>query len=207
MAAARHTRSCLIGNRGLPEADILHVAAKETDLLPVVVHEHLLYRAGDGEKVRGIGLEMDLRHTVDEPVEAAGGDVFQKSGRFVFGADHRNHLVAGVELVDDVREVLRWMLQIRIHEDEAITRGIVESGGHRRLMAEIPGEVQHAHVSRITGGQIIQDLAGPVTGAVIHENELVTPALRRERLPVFSGRLVEGLQSGLLVISRNHQAQ
>ena len=38
-------------------------------------------------------------------------------------------------------------------------------------MAEIPGEVQHAHMSRIAGGQIIQDLAGPVAGAVIYEDE------------------------------------
>ena len=110
VAAARHTRGCLIGNRGLPEADVLHVTAEETDLLPVVFREHLLYRAGDGKEVRGIGLQVDLRHAVDEPVEAAGGDVFQKPGRFVFGADHGDYLEAGIELVDDVSEVLRRML-------------------------------------------------------------------------------------------------
>ena len=207
MAAARHTRGCLIGNRGLPEADVLHVATEETDLLPVVFREHLLYRAGDGEEVRGIGLEMDLRHAVDEPVEAAGGDVFQKPGRFVFGADHGDHLVAGVELVDDVGEVLRRMLEIRIHEDEAVARSVVESGGHRRFVPEIPGEVQHAHMGHIAGSQIIQDLRSPVAGAVVHEDELVIPALRRKRLPIFSGRLIEGLQSGLFIISGNHQAQ
>ena len=98
------------------------------------------------------------------------------------------------------------MLQIRIHKDQGIAIGMVQSGGHGRLMTEVPGKAEKPNMHRILCRQLPQNLQCAIPGAVIHKQEAVVPAQRSEFRAAGACDPVEFRKPGLLIVGRNHYA-
>jgi len=49
--------------------------------------------------------------------------------------------VAGAELIDDARNLLGGILQIRVERDDPATAYDREAGDDRRVLAEVPGQL------------------------------------------------------------------
>ena len=77
--------------------------------------------------------------------------------------------------VDEPGDLLGRILQVAVHHDDDVPGGVVERGGQRRLVAEVPGEGQADDAGVGSGGGGDQ-LEGGVRAAVVDEDDLVGAA-------------------------------
>jgi hypothetical protein len=99
---------------------------------------------------------MALEEGVAVAVGALGGD------------DVVALLIEGNELGEE----FGWVLEIGVHDDDAIAGGAVDTGGDGGLVAEVAGEEDGAEV-RIGMGGGGEEMGGGVGGAVVDEEEFV----------------------------------
>ena len=118
-------------------------------------------------------------------------------------------LAASTHGVDDVRagppalhelgDDLGRVLQVAVHDDHRLARGMVQARRNCRLMAEIAAQVDHREV-RVRLLQLVYQTGRLVAAAVVHEDDLV-------RLPQKVQRLDQPavqLRHVLLLIEQRH---
>ena len=85
----------------------------------------------------------------------------------------RDHVVALFQLLEEVGNLAGIVLQIAVHGQDELARGMVEARGQGRGLAEVAAQLddQHAAVDR---GNLFHQLVGAVVGAVVHQHQLKT---------------------------------
>jgi hypothetical protein len=79
--------------------------------------------------------------------------------------------VARAPLLRHLRDQVRGVLQIRVHEQDGLAGRRLQAGGQRRLLAEVPAQMDRDD-SRIPGGLPVEDFAAAVRGAVVDADDL-----------------------------------
>ena len=96
------------------------------------------------------------------------------------------------------------ILQVDVDRDRRIGVAYVETGGHRRFLAEIARQVDHAD-ARIVLLRHEQAVERRVRAAVVDEDEIEGDALLGQHLGVAVNRLEEGRYRTFLVVDRDDQ--
>jgi hypothetical protein len=115
-------------------------------------------------------------------------------------ASQREHdLVPLLPRLDDPPQVLRVVLEIGIHQDDRVARGVVDPCRQRGVLAEVPRQAERDD-PRVLGAQLREPFEGEVRAAVVDEDELEV-----ERQRVAEGRQlpVQGLEDRLFVEDRD----
>ena len=118
-------------------------------------------------------------------------------------ADGIHHVVPFAPFGDELRQHLRRILQVGIHDDHAVAPGMVQPGADGDLMPEVARELHHRHV-RIVRGEIVHDRQAPIAAAVIHEDDLVIGLGITQHL---GHPLIQHRQVLLFFIDRNDNRQ
>lgn len=81
-------------------------------------------------------------------------------------------VVAGQEDVVHVRQERGRVLHVRVHRGHEVSPGLLESGVEGRLLAEVAGERQPAHLERVTVPVpgLAHEWERIVGGAVVYEH-------------------------------------
>ncbi len=84
-------------------------------------------------------------------------------------------VVALFELFEEVGNVVGIVLQVAVHGENELARGVVETRRQRRGLAEVAAQLddQHAAIDR---GDLFQQLVGAVAGAIVDKDQLKTVA-------------------------------
>ena len=85
---------------------------------------------------------------------------------------------ARVERVEQLRDVLRLVLQVAVHRHDRVAAGAREPGVHRRVLAEVALEAHDAH-ARVALVERAQPREGAVGRAVVDEDRLPVAAVQR----------------------------
>ncbi len=83
----------------------------------------------------------------------------------------RNDVIPLLELLKESGNVIGIVLQIAIHGQNELARGVIESGGKRRGLAKIPAQLHHQHAA-VDRGYLFQQLVRPVARSVVHKHQL-----------------------------------
>ncbi len=141
---------------------------------------------------------------VEETVEAAGGQALHGGvGAAIHPDAVDGVIVTGLPQLDEFEDEGRGILQIHVHGHDGITLGMVQTGGHGRLLAEVAGQVDQGDAG-IAGDGLLDHVAGAVAAAVVDEHDLK---------PVFEGgqfvvyRADEGVYALFLVINGHDQRE
>src|SRR5205085_8664502 len=112
--------------------------------------------AAEEAKVRCVFGDLNLRNQIDDFVEHARRAALEQRE----GADAIANTVDDGEAVfpmrDHLRDQRRRRLEVGVHHDDSVAGGGVESGGERRLMAEVSAEMDDAEL-RIFGAELVED--------------------------------------------------
>ena len=73
--------------------------------------------------------------------------------------------------LDHLEDQLGRVLQVGVDHRDDVAGGVLQAGGERGLVAEVAGEMDHAH-ARVGGGELVEQLGRAVGGAVVDEHEL-----------------------------------
>ena len=119
------------------------------------------------------------------------------------------HVVALEKSSNELRNDLRHILQIAVHDDRGVSADVVERGSQRRLMTEVARE-RHHDDARIFPRHLFQNRHRAVHASVVHKEKLVRPArylvqhdsraphqLRERSLFVVNGNRHRETKSGL----------
>jgi hypothetical protein len=63
------------------------------------------------------------------------------------------------------------VLEVTIHGKDEFTLTVVESGGQRRGLAEIPAQFHHHHAA-IDGSDLLEEQERVILAAIVDENQL-----------------------------------
>ena len=130
--------------------------------------------AAEGPEIGGAAHELDIGDTVDDPVEAIFEEDHDRALApvFLIGGDAVAVWVF-LEIADHVDHDVRSLLQVAVHDGEAVSRRLVQTGEDGRLFSVVAGKVDR--FDRFAGGgdELVQDLRGPVGTAVVDEHEFV----------------------------------
>ena len=63
------------------------------------------------------------------------------------------------------------MLQIAVHRQNELARGMVEAGRQRRGLAKVAAQLDHQHAA-VDRGNLFQQLVGAVARAVVDQHQL-----------------------------------
>ena len=109
-----------------------------------------------------------LRH---QPVRAARWDPPHHEVVDALLAPARHHVVALFQLFQEVRNLVRIVLQIAVHRQDEIARRMIESSRQRRRLSEIAAQLYHQHTA-VHRGNLFQQLVSLVARAVIDQHQL-----------------------------------
>ena len=125
------------------------------------------------ERAAEIG-DVDAREPAQHPVDQARG---QRAAPGVVpgGPPAARHVVARVDRGDELRDVLREVLEVAVHRHDDLAAGPAEAGVHRGVLAEVPLEADHPH-ARVGCVQALERGERAVGGAVVDVDELERPA-------------------------------
>ncbi len=96
--------------------------------------------------------------------------------------------------------LVRVVLQVAVHGQDELARGVVETGRQRRGLAEVPAQLDHQHAA-VHRGNLFQQLVGAVARAVVHQHQLKAVAHLLHHL------LQAGIQDGdvlLFIVKGNN---
>jgi hypothetical protein len=103
--------------------------------------------------------------------------------------------------LDHLADQLRRILEVGVEHRDGIAAGVLETGGQRRLVAEVARQVHDAQ-PRVALGESIEDLGRAIGRAIVDDDQLILEC--RER----AGRArVELLDKIFLVVDRSAYAQ
>ena len=144
-------------------------------------------------------VQFDARHLGHHPI----GDARRQPPRD--GVVHPNlapsarNVITLVEFGEQGRDVFGRVLQVAIHRDHDLTGGLMEPGGKRGGLAEIPPQLHYFQVS-VGFRQVGQQLETVVGRSVVDEDDLIRPPEagqhRRELV-------IERKQGWLFVVNRD----
>jgi dsRNA-specific ribonuclease len=63
------------------------------------------------------------------------------------------------------------VLQVAVHGEDELARGVVETGRQGRGLAEVAAQLDHQHAA-VDRGNLFQQLVGAVVGAVVDQHQL-----------------------------------
>ena len=163
-------RVALVGDGGLGEPHPHGHAAQKARALGH--RQQRVERAAvEQAKVAGVGLEVDLGELVEQLVEPRGGGELE-SGLALARAAHRvDDVGARAPAVDHLDDQLGRVLQVGVDHRDHVAAGVLQSGGERRLVAKVAGQVHDAH-ARVGVGDPVEDLRRAVGRAVVDEHQL-----------------------------------
>ena len=87
----------------------------------------------------------------------------------------RDAVAVGVlfEVADHVDDDVRPLLQVPVHDGEAVARRLVQPREDGGLFPVVAGKMDGLHRLVRSGDEVVQDVRGPVFAAVVDEDELV----------------------------------
>jgi hypothetical protein len=152
-------------------------------------------------EVAGVVRELDPREPREHAVEPArGGDLEARlaGARLAHRVDDVGAASPGGQ---HLRDQLRRVLEVGVDHHDDVAAGVLQPGAERRLVAEVAGE--HDDLDPLVGGgELAEQLAGRVLGAVVDEHQLELDAAERG-----DGPRVERADGVLLVVHRRDDAQ
>ena len=63
------------------------------------------------------------------------------------------------------------VLQVAVHGQDELARGVVEARRQRRGLAEVAAQLDDQHTA-VDRGNLLHQLVSPVAGAVVHQHQL-----------------------------------
>ena len=162
-------RSVIDGQLGDAEAEVVRKHRNEAMALAVQPHvvEHLgPVRLQAAVHVVQLDPRRQPRRGVVDPRDEAPDE------RVVpVALPARDDVEAVVELRQEIRDLGRVVLQIRIHRDDHVAGGDVDSRRERGSLAEVPAQAHDANVE-VCGVEPHELAIGPVRRAVVDEHDL-----------------------------------
>ena len=139
------------------------------------------YPAGDQAVIRMVKHNLHA-HGVQEPVEAFGGEAFEKSIGLSGGTHTVDNLVACVVLTHHLVHGVDVILSVAVDGNGDVTavKRFHQSGQHSVLVTAVAA-LGNAEVMLILFGQLCDQLPGSVPAAVVHEQN---PAVFRDQAKV-----------------------
>ncbi len=83
----------------------------------------------------------------------------------------RDDVVALFELFKEVGDLVGVVLQVAVHGEDELARGVVEAGGQGRGLAEVAAQLDDEHAA-VDRGDLFEKLVGTVAGAIVDEDQL-----------------------------------
>src|SRR5206468_1122043 len=80
-------------------------------------------------------------------------------------------VVSGVDLREELRDVVRVVLHIAVHEHQHVAAAVVDARLDRSRLTEVAPEADDAH-ARFVRGQLPETLGGAIAAAVIDVQDL-----------------------------------
>ena len=162
--------------------------------------EHLHRTPVEEPEISGVPDALELREAPEDAVEQADQRE-PPPGLARSRVAHRvNHVRALVPAAQEGPDQLGRVLKIGVDRDDHIPGRVIEPGGERRLVAEVPCEAHHPY-PRVLLGKGAQPRDGLVGRAVVHGHQLPGDAVQRVAEP-----LVEGVHRLGLVEHRHDHA-
>ncbi len=112
-------------------------------------------------------------------------------------------VVALVELFHEGGNVVGIVLKIAVHGEDELAGGVVETGGERRGLAEVPAQLDHEDAA-VDRGDLFEQFVGAVPGAVVNKHHLKAVG------HLFHYLLQAGVQYGdvfFLIVKRNDDGE
>ena len=85
-------------------------------------------------------------------------------------APSADDVVALFELVEEVGDLLRIVLQIAIHRQDELALRMIEARGQRRGLSEIAPQLDYQHAA-VYRGNLFQQLVGAITRSIVHQHQ------------------------------------
>ncbi len=168
------------------------------------VQRNALDQAGaEGLERAAVVLDRHARHVADQPVGDARGNLARDQLVLAVVAPADDQVEAGVDLLEQQRDIGRVVLQVAVHGDEHVAVRVLDACGHRRSLAVVATELDDAQ-PRIALRDRGRDRDRVVPAAVIDEHHLERPAERSQRL---HDRVVQRPNALLLVVERHDYRQ
>ena len=139
---------------------------------------HLAVQGNVVDDLAAIGLEgrpevvnVDARELRHQPVRAPRGNAPHHEVVDALPAPSADNVVPFFQLFQKQRDLARVVLQIAVHGEDELAFGVIEPGCQRRGLAEVAPQL-HYEDAAVDGGNLFQQPAGAVVGAVIHKHQL-----------------------------------
>src|SRR6266581_6710847 len=122
-------------------------------------------------EVAGIAWNLDTRRTFQQAIECRSGDALEPGVAFAGDPPRTDDVIALFPSLQQLGNELRWILEIRIDDDDRIAERVVEAGGQRQLLAEVSTQIDDGD-TRVALTQIEQQRQAAVGAAVVHVHDL-----------------------------------
>ena len=147
-------RVARVGDRRLGEPDPDGHAAQEAVALGY--REDRVERlAVHQPEVAGVLLQVEPRYPREEAIEPARRRQLEPGLPGAVVPHPVDHVRALAPVLEHFRDQLRRILEVAVNHHDRIPARVLKTCGYRRLMAEVPRKVEHAH-ARIRVGQLIE---------------------------------------------------
>src|SRR6266404_4857232 len=198
----REARRPIVEDRRLLEPEPGHHAADETVRLAQLA-QHVDHAAAHQAEVARVERHLDGDHRGEQPVEPLGGEELEARlpGAGAPAAIH--DLEAFAPAGDHLQHHLGRILQVRVHHHDRLAVRVIEAGGDRGLVAEVPRDGEDA-VSRLARGERAQQLERVVLRSVVDEDHL---CLEAEPLQELLQPRVQSRNHGFFVVDGKDEAQ
>ena len=131
------------------------------------------HRAPEQREIAGVFGKVDLRKRGDDPVEHSIGCA-QKPAFLPGRTACVDDIGACLMMPQEVRDDLRFVLQVGVHQDDGVTGRVIERRSEGRLVSEIPGQDQQAKAG-VPPRRCGQEFTRAVGAAIVDEDHLVRP--------------------------------
>lgn len=115
------------------------------------------------------------------------------------GTDHAVELGIGAKSRDQLRDVLRPVLEVVVEGDDDVPARMLETADRRAELSHVREEVEAQHV-RMAPAERLDHLPGFVRRGIVHQQDLEGGAERSQRLPDAIG---QGFQPGARGVAGN----
>ncbi len=109
------------------------------------------------------------------PVGAARGKAPHDKIVNALFAPAGHHIVSLFQLFQEVGNLAGIVLQVAVHGQDELARGVVKTCGQSRGLSEVAAQLDHQHAA-VHRGNLFQQLVGAVVGPVINQHQLKTVA-------------------------------
>ena len=196
------TLGCYEMNKSLCVTDVPDEAADETVVFAELLEcfqDPLIDEAEVGpawcDVDRGYGIQYTIipfrRHALEEA---------RIVRRFPYGLDD---VVAFAPFLDQFGNHRRRMLQVTIHGDDGVAKGMIHAAGNGQLMAEVTGQDKSPHVL-ILLGQAAEDEGRCIFRTVVDKDDFI---IHIECRCGFRRLFIEFLNVRLFIVYRNDNRQ